>query len=56
MTADIRQLMTDCERLGYCLLTYRRGCFYVAGYGLRDVPWCKRVVRMNIPARGKMAS
>lgn len=53
MTAQLRQLMHDCERLGYVMLSYHRGCFYVAGYGVRDVSWCVTRVRRHIPAKAR---
>lgn len=56
MNADLQQLMHDVESLGYRLLSFRRGVFYIAGYGLRDIAWCLRVWRLQIPAKGKVTA
>lgn len=51
MTAYIRQLLTDLERLDYVVLGYHRGILYIDHVGFRDVPWAVRQVRLHIPAR-----
>jgi len=55
MTADIRQLITDLQTLGYNVLSYKRGAVYVAGIGIRDLHWCRSTVRLHIERKGRAA-
>jgi len=45
MTAQARSLIARLSKLGYDVLYYRHGCMYVAGLGMRDTDWAKRIVR-----------
>jgi hypothetical protein len=45
MTPAIRHIIRRLEKLGYPVMSYHNGTFYVARLGVRDLEWATRVIR-----------
>lgn len=56
MTADILQIIDEVECLGWHVLGYHDGRFYIAGLRWRNYDWCFRTIQFHITPRGRVAS